>query len=88
MAHAVILLCCLKLKKVLVCGRVIEVNIVSAIGSYIYHNYIYVDDSDSMPQMNIYVDEKENSNLERYMEKNKINSKLEAIRKILREIKV
>jgi hypothetical protein len=41
-----------------------------------------------MPQMNIYIDNKENANLEKFMKLNKIGSKLEAVRKILREMKV
>ena len=40
-----------------------------------------------MPQLNIYIDDKEDYNLEKYMEDNKIRSKLEAVRKILRELK-
>lgn len=40
-----------------------------------------------MPQLNIYIDDKEDSNLEKYMKDNKIRSKLEAVRKILRELK-
>ena len=41
-----------------------------------------------MPQLNIYIDDAEDKNLEAYMKKYKISSKLEAIRKILRETKV
>ncbi len=40
-----------------------------------------------MPQLNIYIDDAEDKNLEAYMKKYKISSKLEAIRKILRELR-